>query len=114
MRSFRLKNRALSTSKPPQKGGVAPQAAATLVAQVAALEHLQGVGLMAIPRAEPEAEAQRPAFARLRSLAEELKLQHPGLVELSMGMSADYEIAIQEGATIVRVGTALFGHRSTP
>jgi len=98
----------------PQKGGVTPQAAASLVAQVAKLEHLQGVGLMAIPRVGPEPEAQRPAFARLRSLAEELKLEHPELVELSMGMSADYEIAIEEGATIVRVGTALFGHRSTP
>jgi pyridoxal phosphate enzyme (YggS family) len=98
----------------PQKGGVAPQAAAALVAQVAKLEHLQGVGLMAIPRAGPRPEAQRPAFARLRSLAEELKLEHPELVELSMGMSADYEIAIQEGATIVRIGTALFGQRSTP
>lgn len=98
----------------PQKGGIPPADAPALVAEVARLPHLELIGLMVIPQVQPDAEAQRPAFARLHSLLEELKLDHPGLVELSMGMSADFEIAIQEGATIVRIGTAIFGQRSTP
>ena len=95
----------------PQKGGVAPGDAAALAAEVAALPHLELLGLMAIPRARPDPEQQRPAFARLRSLLEELTLKHVGLSELSMGMSSDFEVAIAEGATRVRIGTAIFGER---
>jgi pyridoxal phosphate enzyme (YggS family) len=96
----------------PQKGGTTPEAAPALADEVAALPHLELVGLMTIPRARADAESQRPAFARLRTLAEELKLRHPGLTELSMGMTADFEVAIAEGATWVRLGTAVFGQRS--
>ena len=69
---------------------------------------------MAIPRPMPTAEQMRPAFARLRSLLEHLnraRVGSPPLRELSMGMSDDFEVAIEEGATCVRIGTALFGER---
>ena len=70
-------------------------------------------GLMAVPAAGDDPEAARPAFARLRELRDGLCRAAPGLTlpELSMGMSADFEVAIEEGASIVRVGTALFGAR---
>ena len=95
----------------PQKGGVGPSEAPALVEMVAALPGLELVGLMAVPRARRDAEAQAPAFARLRSLQGELTLQHPELTELSMGMSADFEVAVREGATWVRIGSAIFGER---
>ena len=68
---------------------------------------------MTIPQAQPEPERSRPAFARLRALRDELRRAPGGerLRELSMGMSGDYEVAIEEGATIVRLGTAIFGPR---
>jgi uncharacterized pyridoxal phosphate-containing UPF0001 family protein len=62
---------------------------------------------MAIPPFDPDPERVRPHFAALRALLE----QHPSLTELSMGMSGDYQTAVSEGATIVRVGTAIFGGR---
>ena len=96
----------------PQKSGIAPGEAASLLDEVAALPRLEPVGLMAIPQARPEPELQRPAFARLRTLLEELTIQHPTLCELSMGMTADFEVAIAEGATWIRLGSALFGDRS--
>ena len=96
----------------PQKGGVPVDEAPALVAEVAALPGLELVGLMAIPQARPDPELQRPAFARLRSLLEGLRIEHPSLCELSMGMTADFEIAIEEGATWIRLGTAVFGERS--
>jgi pyridoxal phosphate enzyme (YggS family) len=98
----------------PQKGGVAPADAPALAGEIASLPALELAGLMAIPRPQPDPEAMRPAFARLRRLREEIRLQAPGsppLEELSMGMSDDFEIAIQEGATIVRIGSAIFGER---
>ncbi len=99
----------------PQKAGVLPRDAAELLRKVTALPSLRVEGLMAIPRREPTPEAMRPAFARLRELAQTLRSGVPeaaDLVELSMGMSADFEVAIEEGATWVRVGTALFGRRT--
>ena len=71
------------------------------------LSALRVRGLMAIPPAGERPEDARPWFARLRALREATGLEH-----LSMGMSADYEIAIEEGATMVRVGTAIFGPRA--
>ena len=91
-----------------QKGGVSPDELRSLLAASASWANLRVTGLMAIPAAVPEAEQNRPAFARLRQLRDEL-----GLRELSMGMSADFEVAIEEGATRVRVGTAIFGARET-
>jgi uncharacterized pyridoxal phosphate-containing UPF0001 family protein len=69
---------------------------------------------MAIPRACADPEEVRPSFARLRELLEQINRSRPPaaqLRELSMGMSADFEVAIEEGATLVRIGTALFGER---
>jgi hypothetical protein len=96
-----------------QKGGIDPAALPELLAASAAWKHLRVVGLMAIPAVETDPEASRPAFARLRELRESLDSAAGGgaLRELSMGMSADFEVAIEEGATIIRVGTAIFGAR---
>jgi PLP dependent protein len=69
------------------------------------------VGLMTLPPLTATAEEARPYFVRLRGLLAEVAGAHPGAVELSMGMSLDYEVAVEEGATMVRIGTALFGER---
>jgi hypothetical protein len=89
----------------PQKGGCAPGAAPALRDGLSALG-LAVRGLMAVP---PAAEDPRPWFAALRELAARLELG-----ELSMGMTADFEAAVEEGATMVRVGRALFGERPPP
>jgi PLP dependent protein len=95
----------------PTKGGVSPEAIASLAADVAALPRLRLRGLMCVPPPQPEPEAQRPVFARLRVALQELNAAGLKLDTLSMGMSADFECAIAEGATLVRIGTALFGSR---
>ena len=94
------------------KGGIEPDAAEVLLKAALAEKSLRVDGLMAVPPYDDDPEASRPHFRRLRVLAEELR-QSTGaaLPELSMGMSHDFEVAIEEGATIVRVGTALFGPR---
>ena len=82
--------------------------------QLTALEHVAIEGLMAIPPSLDDAEASRPYFRRLRELAVRLTRQDSSrhsFKELSMGMSKDYVVAIQEGATLVRIGTAIFGER---
>jgi len=88
------------------KGGFAPQEVGAAVETVAALDHLQLRGLMTIP---PPVERPEEARGWFRTLAQ-LAKRH-GVGELSMGMSADFEVAIEEGATMVRVGTAIFGLR---
>ena len=101
----------------PQKGVVAPHAAPALLEAIDATSELEATGLMAIPATRARAEDMRPAFARLRELRDELARGRPpghALDELSMGMSADFEIAIAEGATWVRLGTAIFGPREAP
>ncbi|HTJ84334.1 MAG TPA: YggS family pyridoxal phosphate-dependent enzyme [Polyangiaceae bacterium] len=96
----------------PQKAGALAVDVPALARAVDALPRLHLVGLMAIPPAGDAAEASRPHFAALARLAAELRADHPRLVELSMGMSQDYAVAIGEGATLVRVGTAIFGARA--
>ncbi|HTN53191.1 MAG TPA: YggS family pyridoxal phosphate-dependent enzyme [Anaeromyxobacter sp.] len=86
------------------KEGCTPEAAAALAGEVAALPALELVGLTCIP---PPAEDPRPHFRALRALRDRL-----GLRELSMGMSADWRVAIEEGSTFVRIGTAIFGARA--
>lgn len=77
-----------------------------------ALPHLEIRGLMTVPPFEPDLEKVRPHFAALRGLSEELEAEHRcELPELSMGMSHDFTIAIEEGATLVRIGSSIFGHR---
>ncbi|MCS6944372.1 MAG: YggS family pyridoxal phosphate-dependent enzyme [Sutterellaceae bacterium] len=94
------------------KSGVTPAEVASLAHAVAALPRLQLRGLMAIPAPAAEAGARRAPFARLRALFEDLRAQGLPLDTLSMGMSEDLEEAIAEGATMVRVGTAIFGARA--
>ena len=93
------------------KGGVTPAELPALAAAVAQLPRLALRGLMCIPPEEIEPARQRAWFARLRVLKDELNRTGLALDTLSMGMSADFETAIQEGATIVRLGTILFGAR---
>ncbi|HEY2035523.1 MAG TPA: YggS family pyridoxal phosphate-dependent enzyme [Steroidobacteraceae bacterium] len=93
------------------KGGVQPEEAPALAAAVAALPRLALRGLMCIPPEETDPGRQRAWFARLRALRDALNAGGLGLDTLSMGMSGDFEAAIQEGATLVRIGTALFGPR---
>ena len=97
----------------PQKGGAAPDAMPALAVACAELAHLDAIGLMVVPPDDANPEAARPAFAALRELAGRLQAGPGGerLRQLSMGMSHDFEVAIEEGATHVRVGTALFGPR---
>lgn len=89
------------------KAGAEPDAVLPLCEQVGTLANLELKGLMAVPPFLENAEEVRPFFRRLRTLRDQAQLK-----ELSMGMSHDFEIAIEEGATIVRVGTALFGERT--
>ena len=93
------------------KGGVTPAEYPPLAAAVAQLPRLALRGLMCIPPEEIEPARQRAWFARLRVLKDELNRTGLSLDTLSMGMSADFEAAIQEGATLVRLGTILFGAR---
>jgi pyridoxal phosphate enzyme (YggS family) len=96
-----------------QKGGVAPPELPGLLASCGPLTSLRVVGLMVVPRESANPEASRAAFASLRQLRDTLRATPGGsaLRELSMGMSADFEVAIEEGASVVRVGTAIFGPR---
>jgi PLP dependent protein len=89
------------------KAGVTPEEVPALVEAIRGCPHLRLLGLMTMPPWSDEGEPSRPYFARLRELGERNGLEH-----LSMGMSHDLEVAIEEGATIVRVGTALFGPRA--
>ena len=93
------------------KSGVAPEDIQTLAQTVAALPRLKLRGLMAIPEPAENMEQQRVPFRRMRELFDSLRQQGLELDTLSMGMSADMDAAIAEGATIVRIGTAIFGHR---
>ena len=96
------------------KSGCPPQAALALAERIAMLPGLRLRGLMAIPEPTSDPARQHEAFAAVRELHERIRdaLALPGFDTLSMGMSADLEAAIAEGATLVRVGTALFGDRS--
>jgi pyridoxal phosphate enzyme (YggS family) len=92
--------------------GVQPEETPAFIEAADRLPGIQVTGLMTLPPWAEDPEASRPYFARLRELQADLAKGHPGLRELSMGMSGDYEVAVEEGATMVRVGTALFGPRS--
>lgn len=95
----------------PSKSGLAPGEVAEVAAAVALLPHIRLRGLMAIPKPETDPALQRAAFRRVRELHERLRAAGLELDTLSMGMSGDMQAAIAEGATIVRIGTALFGPR---
>jgi pyridoxal phosphate enzyme (YggS family) len=97
------------------KFGLVPEALPALLTEAAGFGALRIRGLMLLPPFQEDPEGARPFFARLRRIAESLEAQRllgaAGRVELSMGMSHDYRVAVEEGATIVRVGTAIFGGR---
>jgi len=95
------------------KHGCAPEKAAELLAQVQSLSRLEVQGLMAIPPFREDPEKARPFFRKLREIRDQLEQgEGAALPELSMGMSHDHRVAIAEGATMVRIGTALFGPRA--
>lgn len=101
----------VNISEEASKSGVPSGEVAQLAMKVARLPHLELRGLMAIPAPSDDVSAQRAAFARLRELRDQLGRQGLRLDTLSMGMSHDFAAAITEGATMVRVGTAIFGKR---
>ena len=93
------------------KSGASEEELPELARQIAALPKLRLRGLMAIPEATKDEAQQRAAFARLRALLDALRAQGLALDTLSMGMSGDLRAAVAEGATIVRIGSAIFGAR---
>ena len=101
----------VNVSGEPSKSGVAPEDLPALARHVQALPRLKLRGLMAIPEPTDDSAKQRLDFARLRQLLEQLNAEGFQLDTLSMGMSDDLEAAVTEGATIVRVGSAIFGAR---
>lgn len=96
------------------KHGVDPEGLDALVEQVSAAAGVEVRGLMTVPPWSEDPEVARPYFRRLRELRDELCVRFPTVRELSMGMSNDFAVAIEEGSTTVRVGTALFGRRPRP
>jgi pyridoxal phosphate enzyme (YggS family) len=96
----------------PTKGGVESSSVAALAAAIAQLPRVKLRGLMCVPPPQPDTSAERAVFGSLRKLLEGLNADGHTLDTLSMGMSGDFESAIAEGATLVRIGTALFGSRT--
>ncbi len=94
-----------------ERTGIAEGEVEAFAEMVESLEGLRLVGLMTLPPMPADPQDARPWFARLRAIRDRLRETHPEVLELSMGMSLDYAVAIEEGATMVRVGTALFGER---
>ena len=104
----------VNTSGEASKHGVSPDAVPDLVVELLKLDHLQLMGLMTIGPglAIDDPEASRPSFRTLKALAQDCRRRFGvPLPHLSMGMSSDFEVGIEEGATIVRIGTAIFGPR---
>ncbi len=104
----------VSLSGEETKSGAFPEEVPALLREAALLPHLRVCGLMTLPPYFDDPRGARPYFARLRELRDRLQQEAPqgvSLAELSMGMTGDFEAAIAEGATIVRIGTAIFGRR---
>jgi pyridoxal phosphate enzyme (YggS family) len=107
----------VNTSSEPSKFGLPPDDVEAFVRQLPAFSSLRVRGLMTLALFSDDASKVRPCFVRLRELRDRLRQSAPAGIEmdeLSMGMSGDYELAIEEGSTIVRVGQAIFGARKTP
>ena len=101
----------INISAEPTKSGILLQELGPMADHIMRLPNLRLRGLMAIPKACDNVASQRRVFARLATAAGELQRQCPGVDTLSMGMSNDLEAAVAEGATMVRIGTAIFGPR---
>ena len=102
----------VNTSGEASKFGVSPSAALDLVGQIDELEGISVAGLMTIGTFDPDPETARPNFVLLRQIRDRIAIHKPHVSALSMGMTGDFEVAIEEGATMVRVGTAIFGQRT--
>jgi pyridoxal phosphate enzyme (YggS family) len=102
----------VNCSAEPQKGGVEPASLPSLLEQVRLLEHIELRGLMTMSALTEDQAEQRRAFHLLRELRDAAERAGHRLPELSMGMSGDYPIAVEEGATMIRLGTILFGERT--
>jgi hypothetical protein len=100
----------VNIGREPQKSGVLAEDASTIVGRLQELG-LEVRGLMAIPPVVEDAEQSRPWFEALRLLRDDVAGAHPTVVELSMGMTDDFEVAVEEGASMIRVGRAIFGPR---
>lgn len=103
----------VNCSAEPQKGGVARQSLPALLDQLWALERIEVLGLMTMSALTADSAEQRRAFRLLRELRDAAERDGHRLAELSMGMSGDYPIAVEEGATMIRLGTVLFGERKS-
>jgi len=103
----------VNCSGEPQKGGVSPEALPALLEGLAGFGRIQVKGLMTMSALTDDTKEQRRAFRLLRELRDQSERQGHALPELSMGMSGDYAVAVEEGATMIRLGTVLFGERST-
>jgi pyridoxal phosphate enzyme (YggS family) len=101
----------VNCSDEPQKGGVEPEALPALLDGLGGLERLELRGLMTMSALTDDVAEQRRAFRRLRELRDAAEAAGHRLPELSMGMSGDYPVAVEEGATMIRLGTVLFGER---
>ena len=101
----------VNCSGEPQKGGVEPERLEALLEQIAGLPRLELRGLMTLAALSDDEGVQRRAFGLLRSLRDRMQRAGYALPELSMGMSGDFPVAVEEGATLVRLGTLLFGER---
>jgi pyridoxal phosphate enzyme (YggS family) len=101
----------VNISGEPSKNGIEPGRAYELVAQIEQLGDVAVRGLMTMPPLTPDPEDTRPYFKDLAALRDSIAERHPEVVQLSMGMTRDFEVAIEEGATLVRVGEAIFGPR---
>jgi pyridoxal phosphate enzyme (YggS family) len=101
----------VNCSEEPQKGGVEPAGLTALLDALRALPRLEVIGLMTMSALTGDATEQRKAFRRLRELRDTAERDGQRLPELSMGMSGDYPVAVEEGATLIRLGTVLFGER---
>ena len=103
----------VNCSGEPQKGGVEPDLLPALLDQMRALEQLEVRGLMTMSALSADVGEQRQSFRQLRELRDAAERSGHTLPELSMGMSSDYQVAVEEGATMIRLGTVLFGERTT-
>ena len=103
----------INISEEPSKSGSDIENAVNLIKNIVLFENLYIKGLMAMPPFFNDPEKSRPYFIALRNLRDQIQKDFPGVVldELSMGMTDDFEVAIEEGATLVRIGTAIFGER---
>jgi PLP dependent protein len=101
----------VNCSDEPQKGGVEPEGLPALLEGLRALERIDVIGLMTMSALTDDTGEQRRAFRRLRELRDAAEREGHRLRELSMGMSGDYAVAVEEGATMIRLGTILFGER---